>query len=274
MTLPSANAWLEQHSYLQPLANMHVSIEHVLAGMPIPATPVPSWDHYRADFLEGVPLLRSAAIVVDWQPAGGALGRVIEKLGHMSLPLALAARHQVLRSEIAADPDAPVRAIQGLLDPTVFSSQEPGLWQLLAWKVVSRYLRDVLPAFGHWRDEDKWQRPYCPTCGAVPAMAQLIGGDPGKMRLLSCGCCRTRWRYRRTGCPFCRTGDDHRLAGFAVEGDGTLRIDYCEECGGYLKTYIGEGSETLWLADWTSLHLDLAARKRGLNRLAGSLFRL
>ena len=103
-------------------------------------------------------------------------------------------------------------------------------------------------------------------------MAQLAGSDPGRMRLLSCGRCRTRWRFRRTGCPFCRTEDDHRLAAFSVEGEDRLRIDYCEQCRGYLKTYVGDGGEALWLADWTSLHLDLAARDRGLNRMAASLY--
>ena len=92
------------------------------------------------------------------------------------------------------------------------------------------------------------------------------------MRMLWCGRCHTRWRYRRTGCPFCQTEDDHRLAGFAVEGEGRLRIDYCEQCSGYLKTYVGEGSESLLLADWTSLHLDIVARDRGLKRRAASLY--
>ena len=59
-----------------------------------------------------------------------------------------------------------------------------------------------------------------------------------------------------------------------VEGEGGLRIDYCESCRGYLKTYAGEGSENVLLADWTSLHLDLIACDRGLRRLAASLYAL
>jgi FdhE protein len=103
-------------------------------------------------------------------------------------------------------------------------------------------------------------------------MAQLIGVDPGSLRLLSCGCCGNRWRYRRTGCPFCRNEDDHRLSAIAVEGQGGLRIDYCEQCRGYLKTYQGQGSETVFLADWTSIQLDMIALDRGLKRLAASIY--
>ena len=269
----SPEAWLEQHSYLQPLADLHASLDAAAAAAGIPASHEPPWDDYRHDFLDGVPMLASQAVAIDWRPAGDALRGVINRLPSYPVPPALAPRLETVSRELDANPDASHRAIAALLEPAAFETTEPGLWQLLGWHVVSRMFIDLVPAFGRWRDEERWLRPYCPTCGAAPAMAQLVGSDPGRMRLLSCGCCRTRWRYRRTGCPFCRTDDDHRLAAFAVEGEGRLRIDYCEQCRGYLKTYLGEGGETMWLADWTSLHLDVVARDRGLNRLADSLFR-
>ena len=49
-----------------------------------------------------------------------------------------------------------------------------------------------------------------------------------------------------------------------VEGEGGLRIDYCEACGGYLKTYDGEGNELILIL----------ARDRGLKRRAASLYDL
>ena len=55
---------------------------------------------------------------------------------------------------------------------------------------------------------------------------------------------------------------------------GGLRIGFCEACRGYLKTYEGQGEEQLLLADWTSLHLDLLAHRRGLKRQARSLYDL
>ena len=105
-------------------------------------------------------------------------------------------------------------------------------------------------------------------------MAQLVGSDPGRLRLLSCGCCGTRWRFSRVGCPFCQNANDHRLSALTIEGEKYLRIDYCQSCQAYLKTYDGVGSETLLLADWTSLHLDIIARDRGLKRLTTSLYEL
>ena len=66
--------------------------------------------------------------------------------------------------------------------------------------------------------------------------------------------------------------DSQRLAAVAIEGEGGLRLDYCESCSGYLKTYDGQGNEAFLLSDWTSLHLDLVAQDRGLKRLAASLY--
>ena len=79
--------------------------------------------------------------------------------------------------------------------------------------------------------------------------------------------------FKRTGCPFCET-HAQRLASVTIEGERGLRIDHCESCGGYLKTYDGEGNESVLLADWTSLHLDILARDRGLKRRAASLYDL
>ena len=81
----------------------------------------------------------------------------------------------------------------------------------------------------------------------------------------------TSCNFCSCGCPFCET-DSQRLASVTIEGEPGLRIDHCESCGGYLKTYDGQGDETLLLSDWSSLHLDLIAHDRGLKRLAASLY--
>ena len=67
---------------------------------------------------------------------------------------------------------------------------------------------------------------------------------------------------------------DHRLAALVIEGEEGLRIDYCESCSGYIKTYNGSGSESVMLADWTSLHLDIIACDRGLKRFSASFYEM
>ncbi len=266
------DVWVSRHSYLEPVAQLHTLVDDALAGIPNENPGAPIWDDYTADFQQGVPLLESSAVVIDLTGAERLVVLLVEELASVPLPGKLAQETRALDSELRGYPDAPRRALGWLLDRDVYASACPGLLRYFGWTALARHLRPVVDAFAGWREEERWLRSYCPTCGSRPSMAQLVGTDPGRLRLLACGRCKTRWRYRRTGCPFCENQNDHRLAVLAVEGEGGLRIDYCESCGGFLKTYDGEGSESVLLADWTSIHLDIIAHDRGLTRSAASLY--
>jgi FdhE protein len=266
--------WLEAHSYLRPLADLSAQVDRAAAGIDILDARIPDWKGYRADFLAGVPLLPSAAAAVDLEPGGRMAGALVERLASGTPLEKLAAETRALDTELRREPQASRRIADFLLGDETLRLSFPGLLRYLAWTATARFLRPVVSAFDAWRDEEQWLRRYCPTCGSLPAMAQLVGVDPGRRRLLCCGCCGTRWRYRRMACPFCESADDHRLSALAIEGEKDLRIDYCQSCHAYLKTYNGEGNEAFFLADWTSLHLDVIARDRGLERLAGSLYEL
>jgi FdhE protein len=266
------DVWLSRHLYLEPVAQLHALVDVAVAGIPREDLSTPIWENYTADFHEGVPLLDSSATFIDLTAAASALVLLIEKLASAPLPGKIAQETRALESELRCDPDSPRRAVAWLLDRDVHTSAYPGLLRYFGWTTLARHLHPIVNAFAEWREEEHWLRSYCPSCGSRPSMAQLVGTDPGRLRLLSCGCCKTRWRYRRTDCAFCENQNGNRLAVLAVEGEGGLRIDYCESCRGYLKTYDGEGSESVLLADWTSIHLDIIAHDRGLRRLAASLY--
>ena len=265
--------WLEAHSYLRPLADLSAQVDRATAAIDVLDARIPYWEDYRADFLAGVPLLPSTA-AVDLEPGGRMAEALLERLASGTLPGRLAVETRALDSELRREPQASRRIADFLLGDETLRPPFPGLLRYLAWTATARFLRPVVKAFDGWRDEERWRRRYCPTCGSLPAMAQLVGTDPGRLRLLSCGCCGTRWQFRRIGCPFCERADAHHLSAIVIEGEKYLRIDYCQSCRAYLKTYNGEGSEPLYLADWTSLHLDIIARDRGLKRLATSLYEL
>ena len=264
------DVWLARHPYLRPLADLHAVIDSSADEIVVPTQFIPEWKEYLDDFISGVPLLLSSSGGIDLGPAEAMLPALVQKLASGRLPGDVMHQITVLGAELQSNADSSGRALTWLLDKGSFSTPHPGLLQYLGWTVLSRYLSRVVGAFANWRDEERWLRNYCPTCGSPPNMAQFVGVEPDRRRLLCCGCCATRWRYRRTQCPFCER-DEHKLAGFAIEGS-PLRIDYCDECGGYLKTHHGESSETLLLADWMSIHLDVVARDQGLKRLAGSLY--
>jgi FdhE protein len=268
------DVWLREHPYLGSLAAIHEQVERAAAGSQIPASSVPDFNDYTRDFHRGVPLLLSSSAAIILELAEPAVLSLVDRLIEKSLPDELMGECRALSAELHQDAHARQRVIAWLLKNEAFASENPGLLRYLGWTALARYLFPVVVAFGKWRDEERWLRSYCPTCGSRPAMAQLVGNDPGRLRFLSCGCCGTQWRFLRTGCPFCENKDDHRLAVLSIEAEGGLRLDYCERCDGYLKTYSGMGNEILLMADWTSLHLDILARDRGLKRLAASLYEL
>ncbi len=257
--------------YLRPLADLSAQVDRAAAEIDVLDARIPDWDDYRADFLAGVPLLPSTAAGLDVEPGGRMACALLERLASVGSPGRFGEETRALALEMRREPQASRRIADFLLGDERFTPPFPGLLRYLAWTAMARYLRPVVNAFAGWRNEELWLRRYCPTCGSLPAMAQLVGVDPGRMRLLSCGCCGTRWQFKRTGCPFCEA-DSQRLASVAIEGERGLRIDHCESCGGYLKTYDGQGNEALLLSDWSSVHLDVIAHDRGLKRLAASLY--
>jgi FdhE protein len=264
--------WVRSHPFLEPLARVSHRIDAAVDAAATPL-PVPSdWDEYVEEFTAGVPLLHSQ-MPIDLEDAGLAVCTVVDRLASDPLCPTLAEDAAALSVQLQRDRLAPRRVASWLMGDESWKPVRGGLLRSVGWITFSTALRPLVHAFAEWRDDDRWLRRYCPTCGVLPAMAQLVGVDPGRRRLMACGRCASQWRFVRTGCPFCET-ESHRLASVGVEGEGGLRIDFCEACRGYLKTYSGQGDERVLLADWTSLHLDVVARKRGLKRMATSLYEL
>lgn len=264
--------WLAAHPFLDPVARLLDRVDAGLARVGMPVAEVPDFAVYLLDYDTGVPLLLSAEVALDLRPAGVATCAALAALAAGEQD-SIATQSRSLAAELGDGAAGAQRVVDFLLGDESFRPASPGLLRFLGWTAARKFLQPVLSGFAQWRNQDRWQRSGCPTCGALPAMAQLIGVDPGRMRFLACGCCGSRWRYRRTACPFCE-GDTHRVEVLALDGEGRLRIDHCETCLGYLKTYVGQGREDVMLADWTSLHLDVLAQDRGLQRKAASLYSL
>jgi FdhE protein len=265
------DGWIRAHSFLATLAQLRARIDAAIESADITHPPIPEWSDYREEFLEGVPLIHSVNAAIDLSGAGRAIDAVVRTLAREPSDRVLRDDLQALAVDLSGRGASD--AVDWLLGGDDYTPARPGLLRCLGWLTLSHSLRPVVDAFAVWRDDEKWLRRYCPSCGSLPAMAQLVGVDPGRLRLLWCGCCGTNWRYGRTACPFCEA-ESHQLASVGIEGESGLRIDYCESCRGYLKTYDGHGSEAVLLADWTSLHLDLLARDRGWRRLAASLYEM
>jgi FdhE protein len=265
--------WLRAHPFLDPVARLLAPLDAAVARVvPLPAAQ-PQWSDYAGDHKAGVPLLHSANAAIDLAPAGQCVLDVVDALAAAGDAGALAADVQRLARELDRGPGAAQRVADWLLGENVFATSAPGLLRYAGWRTLARALAPLLRAFAQWRDDEQWLRAHCPACGSPPAMAALVPGDPARKRYLCCGCCGGRWRVARSTCPFCEH-DGQRVSVLAVEGARGLRVDSCDACRGYLKTWDGTGDETVLLADWTSLHLDVLAVDRGLERRAASLYGL
>ena len=268
--------WLEEHPYLRQMARFVETIEAAAtAGAQAVVVPGPRWELYAPEYARGVPLVRSPAWTAELAGAAAeALGGALDALAVAALPRKLALESAELREELRRAPEEWGRAMAWSIRgaPESGARRHGSLLTFLGWTAFRHAFAPVLQRFAAWRAGRPSMRGHCPTCGASPAMAQLAAAGEGAGRWLACGWCASRWRYQPIGCPYCGNDAPDRLGILDLEGEPRLRIDVCEQCMGYLKTYTGQGEEVVLLADWPTLHLDVLARERGFKRLGASLY--
>lgn len=266
--------WLAAHPYLAPIARFEAVVQEAAARVEPPAIEPSQWESWARARPEGVPLLRSSEASRRLTSAAAhVLGRITALTAEGLPPGDLADALDDIRSVLDPDPEERARVVEWVLRgaPPDPSRAHPGLLRFLGWTAVSRVLAPVAQGLGR---RPGWGRGSCPTCGALPVLAHLVPAEGGRRRFLVCACCRTRWRYERVGCPFCSSSAPGSLRVLELQGDERLRLDGCEDCKGYVKTYLAEGDEELFLSDWSTLHLDVLARARGFRRIGASLYAL
>jgi len=115
----------------------------------------------------------------------------------------------------------------------------------------------------------RWERGYCPICGAWP-----IAAVQGSLR---CGRCLASWAWPLPGCPYCSTGRLAPIEPLAESDLGAWRVEGCGECRNYLKVAADQrpvGLGAALLDDLETWALDRAALARGFGRPEGPGYRL
>jgi hypothetical protein len=121
---------------------------------------------------------------------------------------------------------------------------------------------------------DEWTGAACPACGGLSQVSviaeesgEFMGGSP---RSLVCGRCAGWWTFPRALCTWCGEGDPRRLPSFVPDERRVARIDGCETCSSYVKTFDlreAGGIELVALVDdVATVSLDLWANDQGLSR--------
>ena len=146
-----------------------------------------------------------------------------------------------------------------------FLRQEPSdeiLLRKTFWAAVDKLIPEELK---RW-ERDEWAENFCPICWRRPVLAWLKKHNEGRARHLLCGGCSTLWHWRRVGCPYCGNVDLEKIHILEFDGKQTIRLDVCDECHAYLKTYGEEDEPNIYLRDWATLHLDLLAEEKNLHK--------
>ncbi|HEX9024118.1 MAG TPA: formate dehydrogenase accessory protein FdhE [Geobacteraceae bacterium] len=277
---PALDKWLADHPYLNEVARLQLAIEDTLNSDSSPALPPLEWESLAEDCKTGTPFFkRRSPDKTIIKPAASLLRQLAENLAVAEIPVEMNRISALLDKRFKADPE-----LSSLLVGEAFAGGEfsletedsipHGSLRFLVWRSLEKVIRPWVATLDGWLKEVSWGQSRCPLCGSAPTMAQLVKTDKGRERYLSCGCCRTRWSYRRTCCPFCKNENQDKLDIFELPQEENFRIDLCRECEGYIKTYLNEGDEGLLLADWSTLHLDVVAAEQGFKRRANSLYEL
>jgi len=116
-------------------------------------------------------------------------------------------------------------------------------------------------------DSADWSQSYCPVCGGVPTMGELVG-DEGRL-VLHCGTCGESWGSLRHACATCGNGDGKTLEYFTAGPEKGYRVHICRQCDSYLKVIDSREAGPdlpMDLEDVATLYLDVLARKEGFTR--------
>ena len=269
--------WIKDRPYLKEVAKLQETIATAVEGNTIQEHPAEyDWKNAVSEIEKGIPVLK--VIKIDSKTieyAADLLTDIVDALAAASLPEKMVQYCQKMQTAMLENADLAGRIIAGVIENNSVQPDDLGLGEVdegfivfLAWSSLSEALKPLKPKVTELLKDNKWRRGYCPVCGQLPAMGQLvrIEKDGGRERELVCGCCQMRWQYKRIGCPYCDNLEQETLKIIEVAEEPDLRIDTCEKCKSYLKIYTGEGNEQVILADWSTLHLYLIAEKNGFKR--------
>lgn len=111
--------------------------------------------------------------------------------------------------------------------------------------------------------------PLCPLCSSKPQLAVLRPEGDGGKRHLACSLCLTEWEYRRIVCPVCDEVDPTKLPRYSVEDPMAVRIEACDTCKAYQKSFdmTVDGLLVPEVDDMATIALDLWAVEHGYHKI-------
>ncbi|MBE6084417.1 MAG: formate dehydrogenase accessory protein FdhE [Selenomonas ruminantium] len=271
--------YLNAHPFLRETAELQLSL-HAAIRPGISPLELPDTDEVKALTKDGVPLLQHKAYQEKAiQTLVAQLPAVLEQLQSLECPQPMQEARRFLAEWTQKQTVDKLVALCGLLlrqeddKLSAFLQEEQLPEQLLRtvlWQLVEAMVPAPLKDYAFWQKAG-WNKNFCPICGRQPVMAHLRKEKEGRARFLLCDGCHTEWPFARVGCVYCGNTDLTKMHILEPEEQTAMRMDVCDVCQSYIKTYNEEGAESVYLHDWATIHLDLLAEEKGLHKKGSSL---
>ena len=266
--------YLKKHPFLVETANLQLAMEKILTGAVSPVS-FPVKDDIAELVKDGMPLLQQLQLQRTMvKVAAVSLGDCLEALKEIEAPDMMKTALKAWQSWTA---EAELTEIQQFFDCLLrqedaeiqrFATDNKlneALVRTLGWQIVEALVPAEVKDPVFWQGIG-WKRNYCPVCGRQPVLAQLRKEQEGRARVLVCDGCHTVWPYARIGCVYCGNEDLKEMHILEPEGEEAMRLDVCDKCHAYLKTYNEEGEEEIYLRDWATIHLDFLGEEKSLQK--------
>lgn len=275
--------WIEERPFLRELGQFHLAVHAILENIGYEETVLENLNLVKDEFKRGIPLLKCESLVVPILPVSIQAFKALTDLAEdAEVPIPFRENCQKLKGALAEDSHLAESIVVSLVkdDYSKLAANiedfqlNKGVVTFLGWTAIAHALHPYLSELMKWEDEQGWNREYCPTCGALPNMAQLKRSHKGRRRHLVCGCCRTTWIYKRIICPYCHNEDQEQMVILEVDEEDDIRIDVCKSCNGYIKVYTNQGEEEIALADWSTIHLDILVKGQGYQKMGTHLLEI
>ncbi|MDQ4027773.1 MAG: formate dehydrogenase accessory protein FdhE [Actinomycetota bacterium] len=235
------------------------------AGAQVAAEAIPN------RLVQRFPLLDLAAsveaIVAELEPAVATLAHT-----HISMPAPLA----TIGRETIERPELERRELVAtwIDDPSLLDSRLAQWVRVAAAPILEHAAGRVDPP-----SRDEWSGSACPACGDVPQASVIVEESgaflQGAPRYLICARCASWWVFPRARCPSCGEDDSRRLGPYVADEWRWARIDACDTCRAYMKTFDlrdrGAREVIPLVDDVATLALDVWAHQMGFHRPALSL---
>ena len=267
-------AYLEAHPFLQETAELQLAMSAAIQKTVGPME-FPEDNEVKELTQDGVPLLQSKdlqdRVVAALQPQ---ISAVLAELLPLACPQPMQEALQVWAEWTKKQSMDKQAELIGLLlrqedeKLTALMQAEKLPEQLVRtvlWQMVEALVPAQLKDYDFWQNAG-WAKNYCPVCGRQPVLAHLRKEKEGRARFLLCDGCHTEWPFARVGCVYCGNEDLTQMHILEPEGQTAMRMDVCGKCQSYIKTYNEEGTESVYLHDWATIHLDLLAEEKGLRK--------